>query len=88
MNVSSNPVYEYQFRGSLPIDAASYVMRQADSDWYNGLKAGEFCYVLNSWQMGKSSLRVRRMQRLKADGVACAAIDITVNGAWNITPEQ
>lgn len=38
--------------------------------------------------MGQSSLRVRRMQRLKAEDLACAAIDITVSGAWNITPEQ
>jgi hypothetical protein len=28
------------------------------------------------------------MQRLKAEDVACAAIAITVIGAWNITPEQ
>ncbi len=38
--------------------------------------------------MGKSSLRVRTMQRLKAEDVACAAIDITAIGAWNITQEQ
>jgi Tol biopolymer transport system component len=28
------------------------------------------------------------MQRLQAEGVACAAIDITAIGTWNITPEQ
>jgi WD40 repeat protein len=80
--------YEYHLGGSLPVDASSYVMRQADSDFYALLKAGQFCYVLNSRQMGKSSLRVRTMQRLQAEGFLCAFIDLTGIGKEDVTAEK
>ncbi|MEH2330323.1 AAA-like domain-containing protein [Nostoc sp.] len=89
MNPSPNPDYEYQVRGgSLLPDSPTYVTRQADDDLYKKLKAGEFCYVLNSRQMGKSSLRVRTMQRLQEEGIACAEIDITTIGTQDVTPNQ
>ena len=87
MNVGESN-YNYQIGGCLPPDAPTYVERQADSDLYDELMAGHFCYVLNSRQMGKSSLRVRTMRRLQAAGFACAVIDLTEIGTQRITPEQ
>ena len=87
MNFTTKPSY-YQVGGSLTNNAPNYVKRQADDDLYNRLKAGEFCYVLNSRQMGKSSLQVRTIQRLRNEGIACAAIDISEIGNRGVTPEQ
>ena len=43
----------------------SYVERQADLELYIGLKQGQFCYILTSRQMGKSSLMVHTADRLR-----------------------
>lgn len=71
----------YQVGGSLEYQHPTYVERQADHDLYHGLKSGIYCYVLNSRQMGKSSLRVQVMKRLKQEGIRCASIDITGIGS-------
>jgi adenylate cyclase len=82
------PRFDYQVGGSLDSDAPSYVTRHADTVFYETLKAGQFCYVLNSRQMGKSSLRVRAMQRLQAEGIVCVFIDLTGMGTQDVTPEK
>ncbi|VXD15040.1 AAA-like domain-containing protein [Planktothrix paucivesiculata] len=84
----ASPNFSYQVGGSLPVNSPTYIYRQADEQFYQGLKAGEFCYVLNSRQMGKSSLRVQTMQRLQAENIVCAAIDLTAIGTSDITAEE
>ncbi len=86
--IETSSTYEYQVGGSLDSDAPSYVTREADSALYHALKAGQFCYVLNSRQMGKSSLRVRTMKRLQAEGTVCVFIDLTGMGKQDVTPEK
>ncbi|CCQ55501.1 MAG: AAA-like domain-containing protein [Crocosphaera sp.] len=88
MSVPSSSLSIYQTGGSLPINAPTYVKRQADEDLYGWLKNGEFCYVLNSRQMGKSSLRVRIMAKLQQEGIACAALDLTEIGSSDITRDE
>ena len=82
------PGYEYQVGGSLKLNALSYVERQADAELYRFLIEGELCYVFNSRQMGKSSLRLRTKQRLQQAGMRCASIDLARIGSKTITPEQ
>jgi len=88
MTDNSESHYEYHLGGSLPPDAPSYVTRQADWELYHNLKDGQLCYVLNSRQMGKSSLWMRVMQKLQADGITCAFVDLIGIGKDGMTPEK
>lgn len=79
---------EYQVGGSLDEKASTYVVRQADKDLYQSLKLGMFCYVLNSRQMGKSSLRVRTMAKLKSEGVRCIAFEMRELCVHQVTEDE
>ena len=67
----------YYVGGSVPLNAPSYIKREADDIFYDYLKNGQYCYVLNSRQMGKSSLWVQTQKRLKEDNIDCATIDLS-----------
>ena len=80
--------YRYQVGGSLGIDTPSYVKRKADDQLYQALKRGEFCYILNTRQMGKSSMMVRAYHLLQQEGYRCMTVDMSYIGSENITPLQ
>ena len=67
----------YKYGGSLRANHPTYVTREADQKLLNYLQQGEYCFVLNSRQMGKSSLRVRTTRQLKMAGVLCANLDLS-----------
>ncbi|MEQ9355806.1 CHASE2 domain-containing protein [Coleofasciculus chthonoplastes] len=79
---------DYQVGGALPLEATNYVVRAADQELYLGLRGMRFCYVLNSRQMGKSSLLVRTMKRLQDQGFACVEMEMRDICSFQINQEE
>lgn len=77
----------FQAGGTLQ-PGALYALRPADDALPDALSRGALCYVLATRQMGKSSLRLRVVEILRARGVTCAQIDITTLGTDNTHAAQ
>jgi hypothetical protein len=78
----------YKTGGTLALDAPSYITRRADEELFQAILASEFCYILDSRQVGKSSLTAHTKRRLEEAGVAVAAMELTALGITSNTPEQ
>src|SRR5512135_2181359 len=84
MNATARPsdfLFPYAISGgAIEPGDPSYVTRRADDELFEGLRMGEYCYVLTPRQMGKTSLMVRVANRLREAGTAVALIDLTSFG--------
>jgi WD40 repeat protein len=74
--------------GPLPPDSASYVERAADQELLQTLLAREYARLLESPQMGVSSLLIHVSQQLKEMGVRAVRVDLARISVQNITAEQ
>ena len=78
--------------GSLSADDPTYVERKQDRELLEKLLEGEYCYVFNARQMGKSSLRVKVIDRLthklSSQGCQCISIDMSMLSDFSIPKES
>ena len=89
MSSPTLPLYEYRVGGSLSSTDPTYIKRSADVELYRALSVGDFCYVLTSRQMGKSSLRMQMRSRLtQSNQGQCISLDLSRIGSEDITPNQ
>lgn len=72
-----SPTDFFKAGGTLHANAPSYVPRAADEKLFKRLLAGQFCYVLTSRQMGKSSLMIHTAARLRQQDIQTAIIDLS-----------
>ncbi|MBD1810446.1 AAA-like domain-containing protein [Microcoleus vaginatus DQ-U2] len=80
--------YQYIAESTLPEDTETYVTREADSQLYQALLEGKLCYVFNSRKIGKSSLALKTMKRLRDEGIVSVFIDLSGDETKLEHPEQ
>ena len=74
------PELVYVAGGTVQASGGIYIERDADRSLLELCRAGAFCYVLTSRQVGKSSLMVRTAERLKEAGCRPVLLDLTKIG--------
>jgi hypothetical protein len=76
----------YVTGGTMPPYANSYVIRAADEELLRALERREYCYVLTTRQMGKSSLVARTELQLAGSGVRSVQITLETIRESGATP--
>ncbi|AKT42555.1 AAA-like domain-containing protein [Chondromyces crocatus] len=78
----STQSFQTEGRGIVDADGQGfYVVRRSDAELLERLLRREPCYVLAPRQIGKSSLRIRTQERLRAKGIRCVSVDLTSVGS-------
>ncbi|MEG4007267.1 AAA-like domain-containing protein [Microcoleus sp. Pol1C5] len=80
--------YQYIAESTLPEDTETYVTREADSQLYQALLQGKFCYVFNSRKIGKSSLALQTIKQLRIAGIRSVFIELSGDETKLEHPEQ
>ncbi|MBD0304978.1 MAG: AAA-like domain-containing protein [Nitrospiraceae bacterium] len=79
MNKSTEPPSKfYSVGGALQPGTPSYIERAADEELYKAIVASDFCYVLTTRQVGKTSLKARTAKRLQEEGFKTVDLDMTM----------
>lgn len=73
--------------GTLDPTAPCYIVRAADDALFEALERGDYVYLLDSRQKGKSSLVARTILRLRDTETTTVKLDLQRIGA-NVAPEQ
>ena len=74
--------------GNVPPNHPTYIERQADTALREALLRGVYCYVLDTRQVGKSSLMDRTAEFLRQKNRRVVRIDLTGIGQTGVTQEQ
>lgn len=75
-----NQPVRFTVGGAVQANQGTYIERPADETLFDACRASEFCYVLASRQIGKSSLMNAVADKLNDEGIRTARIDLNYIG--------